>query len=585
MHHQSRRILAAFGPLILVMTLVTAGRAFGADSYSGGQLTAQTVTLGGATFTNVVVTISGIVSGPSGSAPVGSVDVFDPVKRHISVPAVTVGANTYYNVVAKVAGLVSIGSVSGVDTVSGANPFILTIPAVQILGGATYSNIVVSVGSVRSLGGGLPASATDVYDPATQLLTVAAVEVGGRVYTNAVVSIGAILSEISLHAFGVVSSHDGEAPAAGLIQGTDGLLYGTTSAGGPVGAAGTVFSLTTGGQETLLHGFTGGIGPNKDGRGVGTPLIQASDGNYYGTTAAGGQYGYGTVYQVTAQGGYSVLYSFAGGPLDGATPSSVIQGSDGNLYGTTASGGASGGGTVFTLSLSGLEALLYSFVPGTASPHGYAPGAALVEGTDGNFYGTTNGGGNTPYGIYGTIFRITPAGVLTTLYAFNNVAAGAAVTDASGPFSPLTQGSDGNFYGTSPGGGTADAGTVYRVTPAGVETVIHSFVGNTLNGGTNADGERPSGGLIEGSPGTFYGVTEFGGAFADSTKSAFGGTIFKVTSQGDESVLYSFGTFPKDGMAPSGALLHAKDGFYYGTTNLGGQFGYGMVFRIAEPVP
>lgn len=232
-----------------------------------------------------------------------------------------------------------------------------------------------------------------------------------------------------------------------------------------------MFSLTTGGQETLLHGFTGGIGPNKDGRGIGTAVIEASDGNYYGTTAAGGQYGYGTVYEVTAQGAYSVLYSFAGGPLDGATPSAVIQGSDGN------------------------------------------------------------------------------------------------------------------FYGTSATGGTPNAGTVYQVTPAGVETVVHSFVGNTLNGGVNADGERPSGGLVEGTPGTFYGVTSYGGAFSSATKGDFGGTIFKVTSQGNESVLYSFGAFSKDGMTPSGTLVHATDGFFYGTTNLGGQFGYGMVFRIADPLP
>ena len=585
MPYQPRWIPAVAGHCVLLVTLFAASGALGADSYSGGQLTAPTVTMGAATFTNVVLTIGSVVAGPSGSGPVGTVDTFDPVKQQIAIPAVTVGATSYYNVVAKVSGLVSMGGVSGVDTVSGSNPFILTIPAVQIAGGPTYDNVVISVGGVVSTGGGMPGSATDVYNPASQTLTIAAVEVGGRVYTNAVVRIGSILSEISLHAFGVPSTHDGEAPSAGLIQGSDGRLYGTTSGGGPLGAAGTVFNLTTGGQETLLHGFTGGIGPNKDGRGIGNPVIQASDRNYYGTTTAGGQYGYGTVYEVSAQGAYSVLYSFAGGPLDGSSPSAVIQGSDGNLYGTTAAGGASGGGTVFTLSLSGLEAVLYSFVPGAGSPHGYAPGAALVEGRDGNFYGTTTGGGATAYGIFGTVFRITPTGQLTTLYAFNNVSLGTAIVDASAPFSQLTLGSDGNFYGTSAAGGTADAGTVYQVTPAGEETIIHSFVGNTFSGGTNADGERPSGGLIEGTPGTFYGVTSFGGAFANETSNNFGGTIFKVTTQGNESVLHSFGGVEYDGREPSGTLVHATDGFYYGTTYLGGQFGYGMVFRIADPQP
>ena len=580
-----RRVSALLCPWVLVPGLGIAHQAFATDSYSAGQLTAPTVTMGAATFTNVVVTVGAIVSGPSGSTPIGAADVFDPVKQQISVPAVTVGAKTYYNVVAKVAGLVSIGTVSGVDTVSGSNPFILTIPAVQIEGGPVYDNVVISVGSVLSAGGGMPASATDVYNVSTHRLTVAAVQVGSRVYTNAVVTPGTIFSELSLHAFGVLSSHDGEQPTAGLIQGTDGNLYGTTSGGGPLGASGTAFSLTTGGAEALLHGFTGGIGPNKDGRGIGTPMIQATDGNFYGSTAAGGQYGFGTVYQITPQGGYSVLYSFAGGPADGATPSALIQGSDGNLYGTTMNGGASGGGTVFTLSLSGLEGVLYSFVPAAGSPDGYAPGAALVEGTDGNFYGTTNSGGSTPYGIFGTVFRITPTGSLTTLYAFNPTPTSVPAVDAAGPFSQLTRGSDGNFYGTSRAGGANDTGTVFRVTPAGVETVIHSFIGNTYTGGTNADGEQPSGALIEGRPGVFYGVTGFGGAYSSATRGVIGGTIYRIGTAGDEAVVYSFGANPKDGMSPSGTLLHAQDGFFYGTTTLGGQFGYGMVFRIADPLP
>jgi uncharacterized repeat protein (TIGR03803 family) len=569
-----RRFPAAFG----LLWCLAGTPALATDTYSAGQLTMPAVAIGGATFSNMVVTIGAIVSGPNGSSPVGTVDRYDPATQQLTVPAVSVGAATYYNVIAKVTSLVSVGAVSGADTVSGSSPFVLSIPVVQLAGGAVYHDVIVTVAGIRSAGGGMPTSAMDIYDGANGQLTIAAVTVGGRVYTNAVVTVGAILTETLIHSFGVTGTGDGQAPQAGLIQGTDGLLVGTTSGGGALAPRGTVFSLSPGGTETLLHDFTGGVGPSTDGYGIGSPVIQASDGNFYGTAYQGGAFGYGCVYKVTPQGTETVLYSFAGGPGDGAGPlAAVIQGSDGNLYGTTSRGGASQGGTVFKLSLSGNETLLYSFTLASVAPQGYEPGAALVEGTDGNFYGSTIGGGNT---IFGTIFRITPTGTLTTLYAFSpTVTPG----DATGPFSELVEGSDGNFYGTSRAGGASDMGTVFRITPAGAETILHSFSGNPA-GATAADGEGPAGGLVEGSPGIFYGTTALGGRYATGL-SPYAGTIFKVTASGQETIVYSFGAAPRDGASPSGTLLHAADGFYYGTTELGGAFGYGSVFRIADPLP
>jgi uncharacterized repeat protein (TIGR03803 family) len=280
----------------------------------------------------------------------------------------------------------------------------------------------------------------------------------------------------------------------------------------------------------------------------------------------------------------SVLYSFCGQSssktfcVDGANPADMVQGSDGNFYGTTAFGGANYDGTVFKLTPSGVLTSLHSFCSQTDSSgdclDGAGPGA-LVQGSDGNFYGTTVRGGENDILGYssgaGTIFQITPAGTLTSLYSFCSQA---DCLDGGMP-SGLVQGSDGNLYGTTVFGGTNDDGTVFRITPAGVLTTIHSFSG--------PDGEIPFGGLVQATDGNFYGTTESGGAHDSPSSPNGGGTVFKITPAGVLTPLYSFcgQTDCGDGENPFALLVQGSDGNFYGTTDGGGtQYDEGTAFRI-----
>jgi uncharacterized repeat protein (TIGR03803 family) len=349
---------------------------------------------------------------------------------------------------------------------------------------------------------------------------------------------------------------EGQNPV-GLIQGGDGNFYGITSKGG-TSNLGTVFEITSAGVETVLHSFVGGA---TDGSLPAGALIQGSDGNFYGTTSNGGTNGYGTVFRITPAGIETVLYSFAGGTTDGISPSAaLIQGSDGNFYGTTQAGGTSNSGTVFKITPLGVETVLHFFAGGTTD--GGFPIAALIQGGDGNFYGTTSGSGA------GTVFKITPSGVETVLHTFAG-----APTDGSTPAAALVLGSDGNFYGTTAGGGTSNTGTVFKITPGGVATVLHSFAGGT------ADGSRPNTALIQGNDGNFYGTSAYGGIGGDVSMGSSGnGTVFRITSAGVETMLYSFagGT---DGSNPS-ALILGADGIFYGTTSNGGSSNLGTVYRF-----
>ena len=197
-----------------------------------------------------------------------------------------------------------------------------------------------------------------------------------------------------MHAFAKTGS-DGEIPYAGLIQGGDGNFYGTTYFGG-ASNLGAVFKVTPSGTETLLYSFAGG----SDGQHPYAGVIQGSDGNFYGTTYQGGAGGYGTVFEITPSGTETVLYAFAGGS-DGANPEAgVIQGSDGNFYGNTLQGGANGLGTVFKITPGGTETILHAFA---GSSDGANPGANLVQGSDGNLYRSTGAGGS---GGFGTFFKV-----------------------------------------------------------------------------------------------------------------------------------------------------------------------------------
>ncbi len=268
--------------------------------------------------------------------------------------------------------------------------------------------------------------------------------------------------------------------------------------------------------ETNLHSFAG---PPTDGEFPNAGLVQGSDGNFYGTTENGGTNSSGgNVFRISPSGTYTNLHSFVGSPTDGDFPAAgLVQGSDGNFYGTTTAGGTNDDGTVFRISPSGTETNLYSFV-GSPTDGAY-PEAGLVQGSDGNFYGTTeNGGTSTNCGsVYGcgTVFRISPSGNYTNLYSF-----GSSPTDGFNPRAGLVQGSDGNFYGTTLNGGTNDDGTVFRISPSGNYTNLYSFVGPPN------DGRYPYAGLVQGSDGNFYGTTLEGGQY---NLPPGDGTVFKLT--------------------------------------------------------
>lgn len=292
---------------------------------------------------------------------------------------------------------------------------------------------------------------------------------------------------------------------------------------------------------------------------------QGFDGNFYGTAQLGGTggpgctFGCGTVFRTTPQGNLTTLYDFCSEPncADGSEPlGSLIQASDGELYGTTADGGVFGEGTVFKITAAGKLTTLYSFCALANCADGQGPYAGLVQATNGNFYGTTTRGS-------GTIFEITPAGKLTTL------------SYADFPSGTLVQGRNGNFYGENEGGEGTDVGSIFEVTAAGKVTTLFRF-------GLPA-GAYPNGGLIQGINGDFYGVTYTGGNINyDSCPNWGCGTVFEMTPAGKLTTLYNFcaQTNCADGAEPMGPLVQATDGNFYGATMMGGFGGNGTLFEI-----
>lgn len=253
---------------------------------------------------------------------------------------------------------------------------------------------------------------------------------------------------------------------------------------------------------------------------------------------------------------FSVLYNFgsmSGDPVN-PQPALIAQGLDGNLYSTTESGGTNGNGTVFAITPDGVLRVIYgSFDVGTS---GAFPTGGLTLGTDGNFYGVNQTGGSIGFG---TIFKITTDGTLTILHNF----AGRAGKDGATPFAPPIEGMDGNFYGTTWQGGMGH-GIVYRLTSAGKFTVLHKF--------NETDGAGPVAALIQASDGSFYGTTLGGGTNGD-------GTVFTMTRGGKFSTVYMFDG--PTGIAPSTQLVEGKDGFY-GTTTSGGTYGLGEAFKVTS---
>ena len=372
-----------------------------------------------------------------------------------------------------------------------------------------------------------------------------------------------------LHSF-VGGTGDGANAFSGLIQGSDGFFYGTTQRGGAFNA-GTVYRMTSSGTVTILHSFTGGA----DGGLPSTTLIQGDDGLLYGTALTNSK-GFGAVFSVTTSGTVKVLHSFEGYPTDGAGPyASLVKGRDGNLYGATFNGGPSNAGTVYRLTPEGSFTILYAFKgmsdgagpfaalvqaaddsfygttrtgaiykvsPGgafavvhqmNAETEGETVDSALALGTDGNLYGTARGGGPTDRG---TVLRVTPGGAVTVLHAFEGKA------DGDAPESGLITGADGSFYGTTAGAyGARNGGRVFRITPAGVFKVLHAF---------DPSDSSPYAPLLLGSDGSFYGTT-IGGSSTSSGRSI----VFRLTAASlvPSTPLGSFDA-PANGVTVSGEV-------------------------------
>lgn len=335
-----------------------------------------------------------------------------------------------------------------------------------------------------------------------------------------------------------------------VVLGTDGNFYGTTYLGGSgSNNLGTVFKITSKGTLTTLYSFC--AQPNcVDGSAPLAGLIQGSDGSLYGTTINGGANvsscivfqagGCGTVFKITPGGKLTTLYSFCAQEFcsDGTTPTaSLIQATDGNFYGTTSYGSGCPGygcGSVFRITPGGSLSTIYRFCTGYPDcSDGANPSSALVQGADGNLYGVTPRGGDR--GEDGTVFRITPEGKLTTLYDFCSQS---DCADGGHP-TGLSAGTDGNFYGTTADGGNitrscpSGCGTVFSITPSGALSTLHSFDG--------ADGSDPYGGLLQGTDGVFYGVTAEGGRNASARCGFFDtgcGTVYSLSTALDPFVAF-----------------------------------------------
>jgi uncharacterized repeat protein (TIGR03803 family) len=355
-----------------------------------------------------------------------------------------------------------------------------------------------------------------------------------------------------------------------LIQGLDGDLHGTTEQGGP-NNGGTVFKITPDGTVTTLYSFCSLSPFCRDGRSPMGGLIQDPDRNFYGTTLYNGASIGGTVFRISPEGTLTTLYNFTGGTEPNSPQSGVIQATNGSFYGTTTEGGH-GWGTVYSFTPGGTLTTVYAFCALASCADGAEPVAGLTEGTDGNLYGTAS-----RYGAHrdaGTIFKLTLGGVFKTLYNFCSHKRGGQCRDGQYPQMALVEGTDGNFYGSTNAGGEngpANDGTIFKITPRGALTTIYSFCSQI----DCTDGGSPISTLVQGTDGNFYGTTQ-------SSSGGPVGTIFRITPEGALTTLYTFcsQTNCADGEAPLAGLVQATDGKFYGATSTGGSDNVGTVFSL-----
>jgi uncharacterized repeat protein (TIGR03803 family) len=378
----------------------------------------------------------------------------------------------------------------------------------------------------------------------------------------------------------------GENPAGPVVQGIDGNLYGVAETGGNTNAicpgsegiigegCGSVFRVSPSGQVTPLYEFCA-LSNCADGAFPVGSLVLASNGNFYGTTSLGGSDNQGTIFEITPAGQLTTLHSFCAKPscADGAVPNGgLVAGINGNFYGTTVFGGANGNsicqvygssiagcGTVFEITPAGRFATLYSFCSTANCGDGNAPLAGLTLGNDGNFYGTTYGGGIVNPNVCvtagcGTVFRISGSGQVTTLHKFCSQT---NCTDGAAPSIGLVLAGNGQFYGIA-------GRTFFGISPSG-----------NLTGGFTSNRLLSADGLMQASDGNLYGVTNIGGTYTNCSEGSTCGSIFEVSAKAKLTVLYSFCPGTQEGVCPEGALpgaglMQATNGNFYGTTMFGG---------------
>lgn len=339
-----------------------------------------------------------------------------------------------------------------------------------------------------------------------------------------------------------------------MSQGRDGNLYGTISNNGTK-SVGTVFKMTTSGAWSSVYSFCA-LTSCGDGSYPFGGVSLGFDGNLWGTTQTGGTGGAGTAFKVTPTGTLTTMHSFINGTDDSVPVYTMFQGQDGNMYGISVGEYNGQDGAFFRISSTGTFTVLHDFVfTDGADPN------LPTQGTDGNFYGTATLGGTKNLGV---VYKISPGGKVTVLHSFTG-----DPSDGSLPKGILVEGNDGNLYGTTYEGGSNNNGTVFQITPGGVLTVIHNFV--YLN--PSFDGRLPEAGLTLGPDGNFYGVTTAGG-----TKNA--GILFQVTPAGAETVLYNFCDPSCNGFSPATPLVLHTDGNLYGNTN-GNSLGGSVFYRLS----
>jgi uncharacterized repeat protein (TIGR03803 family) len=349
---------------------------------------------------------------------------------------------------------------------------------------------------------------------------------------------------------------DGGDPFPAVIQDAAGNLYGTTDYAGSA-FAGVVFKVSKTGKETVLYNFCSLTGCT-DGQYPYAPLVRDAAGNLYGTTQYGGTSNIGVVFKLSPAGKETVLHSFTGG-ADGVYPyAGLFRDAAGNLYGTTENGGTANLGVVFKISKTGKETVLHSFTGG-AKDGAYPLSAGFYMDAKGNLYSVASQGGTSGEGV---LYKLSPKGKLTVLHSFT-----AGTTDGCYPYGTPAVDAQGNMYGGTGGCGTSNFGVVWKVSKNGTETILHNFSGAS-------DGQSPLAGVILDADGNIYGSTNTGGA------SGFG-TAFEIHKNGKFTLLHDF-TGGTDGKYLYGGLILDSKGRIYGTTINGGTGGYGTVWRITK---